>query len=92
MCSGILRRWFSISTAVAVSLAACAPGNVKPQLAAQTSQTLGMGGPGRTDPVEGWWRAFGDPQLDGIMADALGQPVARSGSGAAAGRAGRDRR
>jgi len=71
MCPGILRRWLSISTAVAVSLAACAPGNVKPQLAAQTSQTLGMGGPGRTDPVEGWWRAFGDPQLDGIMADAL---------------------
>jgi len=66
-----LRRWLSMSTAVAVSLAACAPGDVKPQLALQTSQTLGLGGSGHADPVEGWWRAFGDPQLDRIMADAL---------------------
>jgi NodT family efflux transporter outer membrane factor (OMF) lipoprotein len=66
-----LRRWLSMSTAMAVSLAACAPADVKPQLALQTSQTLGLGGPGRAGPVEAWWRAFGDPQLDRIMADAL---------------------
>ena len=66
------RRGLAMSAALAaVTLAACAPANIKPQLDLQTSRTLGLVGPVQAVPAEAWWRAFGDPQLDRIVSDAL---------------------
>ena len=71
MSPAAFRRGRAMSVALAaVTLAACAPTNIKPQLVPQTSQTMGLVGPGHTVPAEAWWSAFGDPQLDRIMADA----------------------
>jgi NodT family efflux transporter outer membrane factor (OMF) lipoprotein len=54
-----------------VLMSACAPKDIKPAVTLQTAQTLGLAGPVRAAPADAWWRAFGDPQLDRIMADTV---------------------
>ena len=72
MSPATVRRGLTMAVALAAAtLAACAPTDIKPQLTAQASQTLGLAGAARTVPVDAWWAAFGDPQLDRIMADAI---------------------
>jgi len=72
MSPAAFRRGHAMSVAfAAVTLTACAPVDIKPQLVPQTSRTLGLVGPAYAVPAEAWWSAFGDPQLDRIMADAV---------------------
>lgn len=72
------------ATAAALVLAGCADmGNVKPQAHALRPADLAAGSAiaSATDPAAGWpreewWKAFGDPQLDRLMAAALfGNPT-----------------
>jgi NodT family efflux transporter outer membrane factor (OMF) lipoprotein len=56
---------------LATLLAACTPPDTRPQLTQRAPADLGLtGAPAPAiDPT--WWTAFGDPQLDRIVADAL---------------------
>lgn len=65
------RRRLGALATLALALAACTPPDTRPQLAQRTPAGLGLtGAPAPTiDPT--WWTAFGDPQLDRIVADAL---------------------
>jgi len=52
-------------------LAGCVTSAEKPALNAVAPAALGLRAPPAA-PVPRWWTAFGDPQLDRLMADALG--------------------
>ena len=73
------KRWTALATvalALATALAACTPPDTRPQLTRRAPADLGLtGAPAPAiDPT--WWTAFGDPQLDRIVADALtGSPT-----------------
>ena len=54
----------------ALLLTGCVTSNVKPELNPVTSATLGLQAPPAA-PATQWWKAFGDRQLDQLMADAL---------------------
>ena len=55
----------------ALLLAGCATPEAKPAVAPLAPSALGLeGGEGAAIAAD-WWKAFGDPQLDRIMADAL---------------------
>ena len=56
-------------------LAGCAP-DVRPSLTPKPATDLGLTGPAIAPVDAEWWRAFGDPQLDRLVADALaGSPT-----------------
>jgi NodT family efflux transporter outer membrane factor (OMF) lipoprotein len=56
-------------------LAGCAP-DVRPALAPKPASDLGLTGPIVPQVDREWWLAFGDPQLDRLVADALaGSPT-----------------
>jgi NodT family efflux transporter outer membrane factor (OMF) lipoprotein len=58
-----------------LSLAACAPHDVRRATGPLPPVSLGLAGPAAPTIDQRWWLAFGDPQLDRIMADAfVGSP------------------
>ena len=60
---------------LAVLLAGCAP-DIRPALTPKPAADLGLIGPVVPQVEREWWRAFGDPQLDRLVADALaGSPT-----------------
>lgn len=60
---------------LAALLAGCAP-DVRPALTPKPAADLGLTGPAIAPIDAEWWRAFGDPQLDRLVADALaGSPT-----------------
>ena len=59
----------------ALLLAGCAP-DIRPALTPKPASDLGLTGPIVPQVDREWWRAFGDPQLDRLVADALaGSPT-----------------
>ncbi len=75
-----------IASLLSLDLAACATlpgarpqGQVKPPSAYATTQSFDShadAAPASDWPVEGWWRAYGDDQLDGLIDEALkGSPT-----------------
>jgi NodT family efflux transporter outer membrane factor (OMF) lipoprotein len=75
-----LRPCDAALVALLALMSACVP-NIKPQVTFQTGQALGLTGSELSAPAEAWWRAFGDPQLDRIMADTLaGNPSLEAAS------------
>src|SRR5437763_12479828 len=74
-------RFALLSLFAATALSACAtlppaaPARVaKAPQSYATAQTLAA--PARDWPADAWWTAYGDPQLDGLMAEALaGSPT-----------------
>lgn len=58
----------------AVSLAGCAPNlgpapQIQPPAAYETTQSLSA--PATAWPEDAWWKSYGDPQLDSLIAEAL---------------------
>lgn len=69
--SSALQRDVAMAVAIATAmLTACAPRNIAPLLVPESSQSLGLVSPATAGVAQAWWTAFGDPQLDRIMADA----------------------
>jgi NodT family efflux transporter outer membrane factor (OMF) lipoprotein len=65
------RRGLMMTAALAtLLLAGCVTSNVKPELKALPSSTLGLEA-APIAPAPQWWTTFGDRQLDRLMADAL---------------------
>ncbi|SEJ60491.1 efflux transporter, outer membrane factor (OMF) lipoprotein, NodT family [Sphingomonas sp. OV641] len=56
--------------ALAALLAACTPPDTAPQLSQRAPADLGLTGASMPAIDPDWWTAFGDPQLDRIVADA----------------------
>jgi len=57
---------------LAALLAGCAAvPHVEPEVSAVTARSIGLSGPAAPAIAADWWRAFGDPQLDAVMSDAL---------------------
>ncbi|MGB8366301.1 MAG: efflux transporter outer membrane subunit [Rhizomicrobium sp.] len=52
-------------------LAGCVPGGVLPQQTAIATDTLGLGTREAPPSSKNWWTAFGDPELDRLVAQAL---------------------
>ncbi len=52
-------------------LAGCVPGGVVPQQTAIATDTLGLGTQEAPVASDHWWTAFGDPELDRLVAQAL---------------------
>lgn len=50
-----------------LALGACAAPDIRPQLAATSSEALGLADGEAPTIDRGWWRALGDPQLDAII-------------------------
>lgn len=70
-----MRRFIGLSTCLSILLAGCAP-HIEPQVKAISDSALGLAGPAAPQAPSQWWTAFGDPQLDRIMTDALaGSPT-----------------
>ncbi len=67
------RRALVASAAAALlALAGCVTPQVEdPQGSALTAQQLGLSGVATAPAPAGWWKAFGDPQLDRIVDDAI---------------------
>lgn len=72
---------------VALALGACVtPPHDRPQLTPVADDTLGLGGRATPTVADGWWRAYGDPQLDRLIEQSfarsptLAEAVARIGS------------
>ncbi|WOF43576.1 efflux transporter outer membrane subunit [Sphingopyxis indica] len=68
-------RFIFTTTALLGLLAGCAAPDLGPKPAPAAPQSLASsaslaGDPGAW-PVEGWWRAWGDPQLDALIAEGL---------------------
>jgi NodT family efflux transporter outer membrane factor (OMF) lipoprotein len=65
---------------VAAWLAGCVSANVEPQVQAIDATAIGLG----TEPYEAvqpdWWLAFGDPQLDRVEQEALGNNPGLAGA------------
>lgn len=58
--------------AAALALSGCVtPGTEAPVGVPLRDSALGLDGAAMTVPSEQWWKAFGDPQLDSLMSDAL---------------------
>lgn len=93
-----LPRSALIAGLVATLLSGCASvPSVQPRVQAASAATVGLGETVALPSAGDWWRGFGDPQLDRIMADALaGNPsldaatarLARAQAGIAANKAG----
>ena len=62
-----------IALLLTAALAACTPPNVRPALTPIAPKTLGLTGPAAPAIGAQWWRAFGDPQLDRLVADATAE-------------------
>jgi NodT family efflux transporter outer membrane factor (OMF) lipoprotein len=56
---------------LALAAAACAVPGEAPQLTPKTAPDLGLAGPAAPAIAPDWWREYGDPQLDRVVADAL---------------------
>ncbi|UVO51596.1 efflux transporter outer membrane subunit [Sphingomonas sp. SUN019] len=57
-------------------VAGCTPPDTRPAVTPRAPADLGLNGPPAPAIDATWWRAFGDPQLDRIVADALsGSPT-----------------
>ena len=62
---------------VVATLTACATGGVEPRSTEVDAARLSLGKAGEKAgapvpwPAEEWWRAYGDPQLDSLVAEAL---------------------
>lgn len=71
-----LRSIIVLATAVA-ALAACASSGIEPKATAADPARLSLGKAGEDAgastpwPREEWWKAYGDPQLDALVAEAL---------------------
>jgi NodT family efflux transporter outer membrane factor (OMF) lipoprotein len=62
------RRWRAPAIALAAVLAGCAtPPNVRPALQPVTAETLGLSDVSAPKTSAGWWRAYGDPQLNDLV-------------------------
>ena len=93
-----LRRPALFAGLLAALLSGCAAvPKVQPQVASLSARSVGLGDAAATPLAGDWWKGFGDPQLDRIMADALaGNPtldaatarLARARASIAANRAG----
>ena len=59
------------TAALVTLLAACTPPDTAPQLSQRAPADLGLTGAPMPSIDPSWWTAFGDPQLDRIVADAL---------------------
>jgi NodT family efflux transporter outer membrane factor (OMF) lipoprotein len=59
------------TAALVALLAACTPPDTAPQLSQRAPADLGLTGAPMPSIDPSWWTAFGDPQLDRIVADAL---------------------
>ncbi|ATE63040.1 efflux transporter outer membrane subunit [Rhizorhabdus dicambivorans] len=96
--SAQILRSASITTLVAALLSGCAAvPQVQPRVTPLSAASAGLGGATALPAAGAWWKGFGDPQLDRIMADALaGNPsldaatarLARAQAGIAANKAG----
>ena len=64
-----MNRLFPVATAL--MLAGCAIPASKPQLTPKAAPDLALTGAPTPSIDAAWWQAFGDPQLDRIVADAL---------------------
>ena len=61
---------------IALLLAGCTPPDIHPQLTPTPAPAMGLSGPQAPAIASDWWTAFGDPQLDRIVNDALsGSPT-----------------
>ena len=63
------KRWLALLAVTA--LAACTPPDTRPQLTQRAPVDLGLTGAPAPALDPQWWTAFGDPQLDRIVVDAL---------------------
>jgi outer membrane protein TolC len=59
------------ATFAALLLAGCTPPDVRPQLGRLDAKAVGLPEGASLPVATRWWSAFGDPQLDRIMADTL---------------------
>jgi NodT family efflux transporter outer membrane factor (OMF) lipoprotein len=63
-----------VSTALALVLCACAPDlGPKPEVmnTSEIAADQSLAAPASSWPQEAWWKEYGDPQLDGLIDDAL---------------------
>jgi len=70
----LLRKAFLLASAALLPLAACAPDlgpAPAPRLAASLAAERSLPAEGGQWPGDGWWRAYGDPQLDWLVAEGL---------------------
>ena len=74
-------RLTPLPLAAAILLAGCAIPAVRPQVDQASGASLGLATAPNAPPIAAdWWHAFGDPQLDRIVGDALvGNPSLASG-------------
>lgn len=67
-----MKRAGLLGLAAATLLAACVlPQKEEPRAVAIDTQSLGLQGPSWRAVPEGWWKTFGDPQLDQLIDQAL---------------------
>lgn len=65
------RGLIATAASTVLLLAGCVTSNVKPELNALKPANLGLAAAPNVAPAPQWWTAFGDPQLDRMMSDAL---------------------
>jgi len=76
-CGAALRRRGGFALALAALLAGCAAvpklgPKPEPLAPAQVAAAQSLAGtPGAQWPVDGWWQAYGDPQLDALIAEGV---------------------
>lgn len=64
-------RLIVVGLLATVALAGCAVPDAKPVLSPMPADTLGLSSSPSPVIASDWWKSFGDPQLDRVMADAL---------------------
>ncbi|MDF2605185.1 efflux transporter outer membrane subunit [Sphingomonas sp.] len=69
-------RSLAVLALLSTGLAACTPPDTRPQLTQRAPADLGLSSAPMPVIDPAWWTAFGDPQLDRVVADALaGSPT-----------------
>ena len=71
-----------VATALAALLSACVlPPKDEPREKSVDAQKLGLGAAPAPQANDGWWQAYGDPQLNRIVEQSLAaNPIARGGA------------
>ncbi|MGI4732441.1 MAG: efflux transporter outer membrane subunit [Janthinobacterium lividum] len=64
-------RSFPSSLLVAALVSGCAAPAIHPAVAPRSPETLGLSADAAPPIAADWWQAFGDPQLDRLVADAV---------------------
>ncbi|MGH8456625.1 MAG: TolC family protein, partial [Stenotrophobium sp.] len=65
-------RLIALSSSLTLALAGCVlPPKVPPQATLLNNTALGLNGQAAASTANGWWRTFGDPQLDRLIGEAM---------------------